>query len=187
MFNKEVLHNRLQNGCLAAIGTAPIVGLASYKVLEDLKLDRDLAKIAKFTLLVSLLSGLAWSLFPASRRKPSEDDEVAVRGAYSPKMLITISEHIKDAEDAYIVKLHKDQQTEKKTSGGVAVIEPRRDSSFPGYVGTRKEDPLDTEPVRNYRDPLRASSTYRSSTITGNNDNSRVDITKVLLSDDSDD
>lgn len=184
MFNREVINNRLQNGCLAAIGTAPIVGLASYKVLEDLKLDRDLAKIAKFTLLVSLLSGLAWALFPAARRKPSESDESAVREAFSPKMLITISEHIKDAEDAYIVKLHKDQKGEKK-SGGVAYLEARRESSFPGY---RKDDPLDKEPVTEYRSPLRSTgfnNSFRSSTMGG--DESRLSITKVLLADDTDD
>lgn len=187
MFNKEVLNNRFQNGCLAAIGTAPIVGLASYKVLEDLKLDRDLGKIAKFTLLVSLVSGLVWAAFPAARRKPTETDETAVREAFAPKMLITISEHIKDAEDAYIVKLHKDQKdTEKKQSGGVSYLEARRESSFPGY---RKDDPLDTEPTREYRDPLKVSgfgNTWRSSTL-NSDDTSRLNITKVLLSDDTDD
>lgn len=185
MFNKEVLNNRFQNGCLAAIGTAPIVGLASYKVLEDLKLDRDLGKIAKFTLLVSLVSGLLWAVFPASRRKPSEGDESAVREAFSPKMLITISEHIKDAEDAYIVKLHKDQKDAEKKSGGVAYLEARRESSFPGY---RKDDPLDKEPVSEYRSPLRSTgfgSAFRSSTLGG--EESRLSITKVLLADDNDD
>jgi hypothetical protein len=185
MFNKEVLNNRFQNGCLAAIGTAPIVGLASYKVLEDLKLDRDMAKIAKFTILVSLVSGLIWSMFPASRRKPSETDESAVRDAFSPKMLITISEHIKDAEDAYIVKLHKDQKEQEKKSNGVAYLEARRDSSFPGY---RKDDPLDKEPVREYSYGLRSSgysnSNFRSNTLSGSE--SSVSITKVLLADDND-
>jgi len=187
MFNKEVLNNRFQNGCLAAVGTAPIVGLASYKVLEDLKLDRDLGKIVKFTLLVSLVSGLIWAVFPASRRKPTETDEEAVREAFSPKMLITISEHIKDAEDAYIVNLQKDKKDQKESerkTGGVAYLESRRESSFPGY---RKTDPLDVEPTREYRDPLRSgyNSTYRSSTL--NDDTSRVSISKVLLADDNDD
>ena len=185
MFTKEVLNNRFQNGCLAAMGTAPIVGLASYKVLEDLKLDRDMAKIAKFTILVSLVSGLVWSMFPAARRKPNEGDETAVRDAYAPRMLITISEHIKDAEDAYIAKLHKDQA--EKKSGGVAILEPRKDS-YSNYY--RKDDPLDTEPVRmGYRDPLRTGSTYaafRSSTLTGVS-NSKPDIHKVLLQDEPDD
>lgn len=186
MFNKEVINNRFQNGCLAAIGTAPIVGLASYKVLEDLKLDRDLGKIAKFTLLVSLASGLIWAMFPASRRKPSEGDESAVREAFSPKMLITISEHIKDAEDAYIVKLHKDQKEAEKKSGGVTYLEARRESSFPGY---RKDDPLDKEPVNEYRSPLRSTgfgNAFRSNTLSGG-DESRLSITKVLLADESDD
>lgn len=187
MFNKEVLNNRFQNGCLAAIGTAPIVGLASYKVLEDLKLDRDMGKIVKFTLLVSLFSGVLWSLFPASRRKPTESDETAVREAFSPKMLITISEHIKDAEDAYIVKLQKDQKEAEKKAGGVTYLESRRDSynSFPSY---RKDDPLDKEPVLEYRNPLRTSglsNTYRSSTL--RNGDEKVDIQKVLLADDIDD
>ena len=181
MFNKEVLNNRFQNGCLAAIGTAPIVGLASYKVLEDLKLDRDLGKIVKFTLLISLVSGLVWAAFPASRRKPSETDETAVREAFSPKMLITISEHIKDAEDAYIVKLQKDQKEEKK-SGGVAYLETRRDA-----LGYRKDDPLDKEPITEYRNPLRSGglhSTFRSSIMS---EDARVNISKVLLADDTDD
>ena len=182
MFNKEVLNNRFQNGCLAAIGTAPIVGLASYKVLEDLKLDRDMAKIAKFTILVSLVSGLVWSMFPAARRKPTDSDESAVREAYAPRMLITISEHIKDAEDAYIAKQHKDLA--EKKPGSIAVLEPRKDSSYTGYI--RKDDPLDTEPVKSYRDPLRTGSTYRSSTLTGIS-NSKPDIHKVLLQDEPDD
>lgn len=185
MFNKEVLNNRFQNGCLAAVGTAPIVGLASYKVLEDLKLDRDLGKIIKFTLLVSLVSGLVWSIFPASRRKPSDTDETAVREAFSPKMLITISEHIKDAEDAYIVKLQKDQKEVEKKSGGVAYLESRRESSFPGY---RKDDPLDKAPSIEYRNPLRTglpNSTYRSSIL--NDDTSRLEISRVLLADENDD
>lgn len=185
MFNREVVSNRFQNGCLAAIGTAPIVGLASYKVLEDLKLDRDLGKIAKFTLLVSLASGLIWAMFPASRRKPSEGDESAVREAFSPKMLITISEHIKDAEDAYIVKLHKDQKEAEKKANGVTYLEARRESSFPGY---RKDDPLDKDPVSEYRSPLRSTgfgNAFRSSTL--RDDESRVSITKVLLADDNDD
>lgn len=185
MFNKEVINNRFQNGCLAAIGTAPIVGLASYKVLEDLKLDRDLAKIAKFTLLVSLVSGLVWALFPAARRKPSESDESAVREAFSPKMLITISEHIKDAEDAYIVKLHKSQKEgEKKNSDGSVYLTPRREGSFPGY---RKDDPLDREPVREYGNPLRTGGlhqSFRSSTMS--EEKSRVDIMKVMLADEND-
>jgi hypothetical protein len=184
MFNKEVLNNRFQNGCLAAVGTAPIVGLASYKVLEDLKLDRDLGKIIKFTLLVSLVSGLVWSIFPASRRKPSDTDEEAVREAFSPKMLITISEHIKDAEDAYIVNLKKDRKEAEKKSGGVAYLESRRESSFPGY---RKDDPLDKEPTVEYRNPLRTgglSGTYRSSIL--NDDTSRVNISSVLLADEND-
>lgn len=184
MFNKEVLNNRFQNGCLAAVGTAPIVGLASYKVLEDLKLERDLGKIIKFTLLVSLVSGLVWSIFPASRRKPSETDEEAVREAFAPKMLITISEHIKDAEDAYIVNLQKDRKEAEKKSGGVAYLESRRESSFPGY---RKDDPLDKEPTVEYRNPLRtgALNTYRSSIM--NDETSRVNISTVLLADDTDD
>ena len=183
MFNREVINNRFQNGCLATIGTLPIVGLASYKVLEDLKLDRDMGKIVKFTLLVSLLSGLVWSLFPASRRKPTEEDEGAVREAFSPKMLITISEHIKDAEDAYIVKLQKDQKEAQKKSG-VALLEAR--SSYPGY---RKEDPLDREPTLEYRSPLKTSalsSAFRSS-ILNNDEGSRVNIQKVLLADDTTD
>lgn len=180
MFNREVFNNRVHNGCLAAIGTAPIVGLASYKVLEDLKLDRDLAKIAKFTILVSLISGVIWAVFPASRRKPSEGDESAVREAFAPKMLITISEHIKDAEDAMIVKLHKDhKEAERRSSNGVPLLEPRRDSSFPGY---RKDDPLDTEPVREYRSPMRSGNMFKSS-ILHNADDSKVSITKVLLAD----
>lgn len=178
MFNKEVINNRFQNGCLAAIGTAPIVGLASYKVLEDLKLDRDLAKIAKFTLLVSLVSGLVWALFPAARRKPTDIDEEAVREAFSPKMLITISEHIKDAEDAYIVKLHKSQKEGEKKSDGSVYLTPRREGSFPGY---RKDDP-----VREYGNPLRTGGlqqSFRSSTM---NEDKRVDIMKVMLADESD-
>lgn len=184
MFNKEVINNRFQNGCLAAIGTAPIVGLASYKVLEDLKLDRDLAKIAKFTLLVSLVSGLVWALFPAARRKPTDIDEEAVREAFSPKMLITISEHIKDAEDAYIVKLHKSQKEGEKKSDGSVYLTPRREGSFPGY---RKDDPLDREPVREYGNPLRTSGlhqSFRSSTMS--EEKGRVDIMKVMLADESD-
>lgn len=184
MFNREVFNNRVHNGCLAAVGTAPIVGLASYKVLEDLKLDRDLAKIAKFTILVSLVSGLVWAMFPASRRKPSETDESAVREAFAPKMLITISERIKDAEDAMIVKLHKDQkEADRKTSNGIPVLEARRDSSYPGY---RKDDPLDTDPVREYRSPMRTGNLFRSSTLS-NSDESRVNITRVLLADEPDD
>jgi len=102
-------------------------------------------------------------------------------------MLITISEHIKDAEDAYIVNLQKDKKDQKESerkTGGVAYLESRRESSFPGY---RKTDPLDVEPTREYRDPLRSgyNSTYRSSTLS--DDTSRVSISKVLLADDNDD
>lgn len=190
MFNKQALHNRLQNGCLAAIGTAPIVGLASYKVLEDLKLDRDMYKIAKFTLLASIVSGLVWSLFPSARRKPSEEEESAVKNSYSPVLLIQISESIKDAEDAYIMKLHKERQADKtvvnRTDG---VLEPRRSSSFPGYVRPGETVVERTETRSEYRTPLRSSSPFRSSTLGGGIDRelSSVDIQSVLLSDDPND
>jgi hypothetical protein len=191
MFNKQALHNRFQNGCLAAIGTAPIVGLASYKVLEDLKLDRDLYKIAKFTLLASLVSGLVWSLFPSARRKPSEEEESAVKNSYSPVLLIQISESIKDAEDAYIMKLHRERQADKAAeTSSAGVLEPRRSSSFPGYVrpGEITVERTETRTSGGYANPLRASSPFRSSTLSsGDRELSSVDISSVLLSDDPND
>lgn len=183
MFNKQALHNRFQNGCLAAIGTAPIVGLASYKVLEDLKLDRDMYKIAKFTLLASLASGLIWSLFPASRRKPSEEEETAVKNSYSPVLLIQISESIKDAEDAMIIKLHKDRLAEKATdTKSTGILEPKRSTSFPGYIRAGETIEKTENTSGGYRTPLKTSPFYRSSTLSGRD--SITDISSVLLSDD---
>lgn len=189
MFNKQALHNRLQNGCLAAIGTAPIVGLASYKVLEDLKLDRDMYKIAKFTLLASLVSGLVWSLFPSARRAPSEEEEAAVKNSFSPVLLIQISESMKDAEDAYIMKLHKERQQDKAAeTRSDGVLEPRRSSSsYPGYVrpGDKTTERTETR-TGTYNNPLRSSSPFRSSTLGAGVDRelSNVDIQSVLLSED---
>ena len=189
MFNKQALHNRFQNGCLAAIGTAPIVGLASYKVLEDLKLDRDLYKIAKFTLFASLVSGLVWSLFPSARRKPSEEEETAVKNSYSPVLLIQISESIKDAEDAYIMKLHKDRQADKASeSSSAGVLEPRRNTGYPGYIRPGTETVVEKTESRSssgYVYPLRSSNLFRSSTLgSGDRDISSYDISSALLSED---
>ena len=187
MFNKQALHNRFQNGCLAAIGTAPIVGLASYKVLEDLKLDRDMYKIAKFTLLASLVSGLVWSLFPSARRKPSEEEESAVKNSFSPVLLIQISESMKDAEDAYIMKLHKERQQDKTSEARSSdILEPRRSSSsYPGYVRPGETTSDRNESRSGNAGPLKSSSPFRSSTLGGiDREFSNVDISSVLLSED---
>lgn len=186
MFNKQALHNRFQNGCLAAIGTAPIVGLASYKVLEDLKLDRDMYKIAKFTLLASLVSGLVWSLFPSARRTPSEEEEEAVKSSFSPVLLIQISESMKDAEDAYIMKLHKERQADKTTEVRKdGVIRPRDSaSSYPGYIRpgeTITERKAEERP--SYASPLRSGGLFRSSTLNASDrELTSIDIHSVLLS-----
>lgn len=181
MFNKEVLENRIQNGCLAAIGTAPIIGLASYKALEDLRLERDMFKIMKFTLVVSAVSGLVWALFPSSRRKPSETDEEAVRNSYSPKLLIAISESMRDAEDEYIMRLNRQKEKdEKKTS--VEPYRPRYErTGYSGYVAPKSNTFSEDKEEKTYNG-LKTSKLFSGNTVTRapiTND----DIHKVLLAD----
>lgn len=185
MFNREVLENRIQNGCLAAIGTAPIIGLASYKALEDLRLERDMLKILKFTLVVSAVSGVIWALFPSSRRKPSQTDEEAVRDSYSPKLLIAISESMRDAEDEQIMRLsrEKEKKDEKKTA--VEPYRPRYErTGYSGYISPQSKT-FSEDKEEKTSSGLQTSRLFSGSSLerkTLSND----DIHKVLLADTDD-
>ena len=117
-FRKEVLRNRAQHAGLAMMGSAPIFTLSAYKVLEELGLERNPIRIARFVIIATIISGITWALFPASKRRPLEDDEEAVRDSYSPQIVISIGEAVKDAEDEYIRKLSRERARNKEKKEG---------------------------------------------------------------------
>lgn len=192
MFNKEILKNRFHNGCLAAAGTAPIIGLAAYKVLDDLRLERDMFKIVKFTIVVALVSGLIWSLFPSSRKKPSDVDEDAVKDSFSPKFLIAISEQVQNAEDEYLTDMHrkrrikegKERKYEKDENDWDWRKSNSESSGYDRYrAGMSSESRTLSE--ESSSNPLRTGGPFNRSTITQSKSSelAGMEVRKVLMAD----
>ena len=91
------LENRMQQGLAASAGTFAMVSVASFRMGHEKGLLLKPSKVFKFSLLVSAISGIVWSMMPRAKEPPSTTIDKAKEQIY-PALKVAFSRLVSNEE-----------------------------------------------------------------------------------------